>query len=73
MSIEDCITVYKTFSEKAFKNRNNISPVKAFKAATGRPWFDANVLEKAVRDLLFSRGMDADMLLKEDFDPTCKV
>ena len=73
MSIEDFITVYPAFSEKVFKKRNIAFPVKAFKAAAGKSWFDANILEQAIRDLLSDRGMDPEALFTEDPDPACKV
>jgi len=73
MTIEESITAYQAFSEKVFKKQSNIYPVKAIKAAAGRPWCDANVLEAAIRDLLVNINMDADKMFREDFDPECKV
>lgn len=71
MSIEDCITAYAGLSEKVFKRRN--VAFKAIKAAAGKPWFDASVLEAEIRELIVERGANPDEMLKENSDPACKV
>lgn len=73
MSIEDCITAYGGLSEKVFQKWSNISAIKVVKAAAGRPWFDASVLEETVRELLRNRGMGSDVLFRKESDPACKV
>ena len=74
MSIDDSSKEFQHISETVFiPQRTNLTIFKPFKAMVGTPWFDGEILENAVKDLLDRRKLDKDESLEESGDPACKV
>ena len=74
MSVDDCITAYTTLADKVF------APVRHRLNFWGLPWnwqvqgrFDGEVLAQCIRDILRSKDMPPDSLLKDKADAVCKV
>ncbi|KAG0647789.1 Patatin phospholipase domain-containing 8 [Hyphodiscus hymeniophilus] len=72
MSIDECIEAFKTISEIVFKN-NPSSFSRVMGGVLGRPFFDAALLEGAVKDILTTRGLGEDAKFCEEEDANCKV
>jgi hypothetical protein len=72
MSVDDCISHYRTLSERVFGRRGN--PVtNNFKLVMGISKFDAAELEAAIKEVIRQSGYDTEELLKELVNPKCKV
>lgn len=72
MTIPECIEIFKHISKSVFGDNPGIFR-RLVKQIAGRPFFNAQALEKAIKDLLTARGIDLDTLFKESDDPKCKV
>jgi hypothetical protein len=75
MTIEECIEEYKYLAKEIFVKRKRYSlfGIKYATAELGEPWFDADNLEKAVKNLLKRKKKDEGLELKENVNPKCKV
>ena len=74
MRILECIEVFKNLSSEVFgKGSPPNFVIKLLKGSTGHAWFDAEKLERVIRDLLVARGLDENIPLKEDGNVQCKV
>jgi hypothetical protein len=72
MTIDECIEVFQHVSETVFGDiPGTFSRLK--KGLSGKPFFKADRLEKIVKELLISRGVDPDTLLKDSEHARCKV
>jgi len=72
MTIPECIEIFKHISKSVF-GENPGTFRRLAKQIAGRPFFNAQALEKAIKELLTARGIDSDTLFKESNDPKCKV
>lgn len=72
MTIPECIEIFKHISKSVFGDNPGYLR-RAAKQVAGKPFFSAQALEKAIKELLTARGIDPDTLFKESDDPTCKV
>lgn len=72
MTIPECIEIFKHISKSVFGD-NPGTLRRIAKQMAGRPFFNAQALEKAIKELLTARGIDPDTLFKESDDPKCKV
>ena len=53
MDVSDAIEEYRRLSPITFRQRwTHLLGVNILKAATGKPWFDGEALEKGLRDIL---------------------
>ncbi|KAK3896647.1 acyl transferase/acyl hydrolase/lysophospholipase, partial [Staphylotrichum tortipilum] len=68
MTIDECIDAYTTLSDRVFEKKSYRVDIKG--KLQGR--FDSAALELAVKNILVSRGLGEDALLK-DPDSPCKV
>ena len=68
MTIDECIDAYTSLSDKVFEKKSHRVGIKG--KLQGR--FDSAALELAVKNILVSRGLGEDVLLK-DTDSPCKV
>ena len=69
MDIQQCISAYQSFSEKAFKQQRRI-PFNAQGNVRGR--YSSKELEAAVKTILKDQGYSEEELLK-DPDNMCRV
>lgn len=68
MTIDECIDAYTTLSDRVFNKTTHRVSIKG--KLQGR--FDSAELERAVKNIVISRGLGEDSLLK-DADARCKV
>ena len=74
MSIKDSEEAFRHLSERVFApSWTKPAVFRGVNALVGSPWFKAEVLEKAVKDLLNERRLSNDESMKESSDPACKV
>lgn len=72
MTIDECIEVFQHVSKTIFGDiPSTISKVTG--GISGKPFFKADRLEKVVKELLISRGVDPDAFLKDSENARCKV
>lgn len=72
MSIDDCIDVFQHISETVFgESPSTVSRIVS--AVLGRPFFNAQNLEVAIKEVLTTRGFAEDAQLCEGQDSGCKV
>ncbi|KAE9377601.1 hypothetical protein N431DRAFT_541303 [Stipitochalara longipes BDJ] len=72
MTIPECIEIFKHISKSVFGDNPGMFR-RVAKQMAGKPFFNAQALEKAIKELLTARGIDPDALFKESDDPKCKV
>ena len=76
MSVDTCIRAYKALSHRAFTQNGGLSFPIEFDWNTWslypRYQFDAQELEKAIKDLVKWRTNDEEAILLED-EPQCKM
>lgn len=72
MTIDECIEVFQHISEAVFGDIPGTFS-RLIGGLSGKPFFKADRLEKAVKELLISRGVDPDTLLKDSEHARCKV
>jgi hypothetical protein len=72
MTIDECIEVFQHISETVFGDIPGTLS-RLIGGLSGKPFFKADNLEKAVKDLLISRGVDPDEVLKDSEHARCKV
>ena len=68
MTVDECIDAYTTLSDRVFEKKSHRVNIKG--KLQGR--FDSAALELAVKNILVSRSLGEDALLK-DTDSPCKV
>ena len=68
MTVDECIDAYTTLSDRVFEKKSHGVNIKG--KLQGR--FDSAALELAVKNILASRGLGEDALLK-DIESPCKV
>jgi len=68
MTVDECIDAYTTLSDRVFEKKSHRVNLRG--KLQGR--FDSAELERAVNDIIASRGLGEDALLK-DTDSSCKV
>ena len=74
MSIDDSENAFRRLSEIVFTpGWTKPSILRALNAVVGNPWFNGEILEEAVKDLLDKRQMNKEESMKESADPACKV
>jgi hypothetical protein len=74
MTISECLSVYKSLSEKVFcPSWKQGFGVKLLNAGIGNAWFKGEDLEQAVKRLLTEQGLSEDIFMRETPDPECKV
>jgi hypothetical protein len=74
MTIPECLEVFKTFSCDVFGQANQSGTLsRLFGAVVGKPFFEANNLEIAVKNLLMSKGYDENIPLRDTNDSPCNV
>jgi hypothetical protein len=74
MTIQECLEAFENFSRDVFgrgKPPGTIS--RLLGGATGRPFFNKDDLENAIRSLLKARGLDENLPLRDSNDVACKV
>jgi hypothetical protein len=72
MTIDESIEVFQHVSETVFGDiPSNFS--RLIGGLSGKPFFKAKKMEKAIRELLISRGEDPDALLTDSEHARCKV
>ncbi|MCJ1310207.1 hypothetical protein MMC25_003869 [Agyrium rufum] len=69
MSIDECIDAYLSLSERIFRKKGHRVTIKG--KIQGR--FDSEELERAVKEVVTSKGFPEDALLKDASDAACKV
>lgn len=69
MSIDECIDAYLKLSGKVFRKTKSKVTVRGM--IQGR--FDSDELRRAVEEIIESKGLPADALLKDAPDAACKV
>jgi predicted acylesterase/phospholipase RssA len=72
MTIDECIEVFQHVSETVFGDIPGTFS-RLIGGLSGKPFFKADRLEKVVKELLISRGVDPDTLLKDSEHARCKV
>jgi patatin-like phospholipase/acyl hydrolase len=68
MTVDECIAAYTTLSDKVFEKKSHRVNIKG--KLQGR--FDSAELERVIKDIIVTCGLDEDALLK-DTDSSCKV
>jgi patatin-like phospholipase/acyl hydrolase len=68
MTVDECIDAYTALSDRVFEKKSHRVNIKG--KLQGR--FDTAALEQAVKEILVTRGLGEDALLK-DSDSSCKV
>src|SRR4051794_21076990 len=69
MSIDDCIKAYSNLSVSVFRKENHRVGWKG--NLQGR--FGSVELERAIKDIVVSQGLDKDGLMMDDENAKCKV
>lgn len=70
MSVDECMTVYAQLSDRVFtKKRHRIRGLTG--QIQGR--FDSDELTACIKEVLVTRGLDPDALLKDELEGACKV
>jgi hypothetical protein len=72
MSIAECIDIFKHISKTVFGDTPGFWG-RILKQTAGKPFFKAENLEKAIKDLLRARGIDSDAQFRESDETKCKV
>ncbi|KAH8689905.1 acyl transferase/acyl hydrolase/lysophospholipase [Talaromyces proteolyticus] len=69
MSIDECIDAYLKLSDRIFQKKRHRLTIKG--KIQGR--FDSEELERAVKEIITTQGLQEDTLLKDEPDAACKV
>ena len=69
MSVDECIDAYLSLSDRVFQKKSHRVTTKG--SIQGR--FDAEELERAVKEVVTAQGLQEDALLKDASDDACKV
>lgn len=69
MTVDECISAYADLSDEVFQKKHHRVNIRA--GIQGR--FDSSALERAVKEIIVSKGFDKDELLFDKHDDACKV
>ena len=74
MSIKDSEKEFRRLSKSVFAaSWTKPAVFRGINNVVGRPWFSANILKKAMENLLNDRHLSRDEPMKESDNPKCKV
>jgi len=73
MTVDECIEVFQHISQIVFNNSPGILSRVYSGFIGGKPFFDAEKLEHAIKELLNARGIDEDAKLRDVDNAKCKV
>ncbi|OBT70958.1 hypothetical protein VF21_10052, partial [Pseudogymnoascus sp. 05NY08] len=69
MTVDDCIGAYVSLSDRVFQKRRHRVTIKG----NVQGQFDSVELERAIKEIIVSQGLEEDTLLKDSPDAKCKV